>query len=35
VKGGFGIMVDDLVAGVFACAVLHLGLWGLGGTSLL
>jgi len=35
VKGGFGIMVDDLVAGVFACGALHLGLWGLRGTSLL
>ncbi|MEM0954554.1 MAG: thiamine-phosphate kinase [Pseudomonadota bacterium] len=35
VKGGFGIMVDDLVAGVFACALMHLGFWGLDGMSLL
>ncbi len=27
VKGGFGIMVDDMLAGVFACATLHLALW--------
>ena len=27
VQGGFGIMVDDILAGVFACAVLHLALW--------
>lgn len=24
VKGGFGIMIDDIVAGVLACAMLHL-----------
>lgn len=24
VEGGFGIMVDDVVAGVFSCAALHL-----------
>ena len=24
VKGGFGIMIDDIVAGVLACATLHL-----------
>ena len=24
VGGGFGIMIDDVLAGVFACAVLHL-----------
>lgn len=27
VKGGFGIMVDDVLAGVFACATLHMALW--------
>jgi len=27
VKGGFGIMVDDVLAGMFACATLHLALW--------
>lgn len=26
VKGGFGIMVDDLLAGLMACATLHLAL---------
>ena len=26
VKGGFGIMVDDIVAGVLACATLHLAM---------
>ena len=26
VKGGFGIMVDDIVAGVMACITLHLAL---------
>jgi phosphatidylglycerophosphatase A len=24
VKGGFGIMIDDIVAGILACAILHL-----------
>jgi phosphatidylglycerophosphatase A len=27
VKGGFGIMVDDILAGIMACATLHLALW--------
>ena len=27
VSGGMGIMIDDVVAGLFACATLHLGLW--------
>ena len=27
VAGGTGIMMDDVVAGIFACATLHLGLW--------
>lgn len=27
VKGGFGIMIDDILAGVMACATLHLALW--------
>ena len=27
VRGGAGIMIDDVVAGIFACATLHLGLW--------
>lgn len=27
VKGGFGIMIDDIVAGVMACGVLHMALW--------
>ncbi len=27
VDGGFGIMIDDVLAGVMACATLHLALW--------
>lgn len=27
VHGGFGIMVDDVIAGVFACICLHLIVW--------
>jgi phosphatidylglycerophosphatase A len=27
VDGGFGIMIDDVLAGVMACAILHLALW--------
>ena len=27
VKGGFGIMIDDVLAGVMACGILHLALW--------
>ncbi|MCB1701336.1 MAG: phosphatidylglycerophosphatase A [Halioglobus sp.] len=27
VKGGFGIMIDDIFAGVMACGTLHLALW--------
>jgi phosphatidylglycerophosphatase A len=27
VGGGFGIMIDDVVAGIMACATLHLALW--------
>lgn len=27
VGGGFGIMVDDIIAGIMACATLHLALW--------
>lgn len=27
VGGGFGIMVDDMVAGVMACITLHIALW--------
>jgi phosphatidylglycerophosphatase A len=27
VKGGCGIMIDDILAGVMACATLHLALW--------
>lgn len=30
VQGGFGIMLDDVVAGIFACAGLHLVRWGAG-----
>jgi phosphatidylglycerophosphatase A len=30
VEGGFGIMVDDVAAGVVACAALHALLWALG-----
>lgn len=30
VHGGFGIMVDDLLAGLMACGLLHLGIsWGI------
>lgn len=28
--GGWGVLVDDLVAGVYAAAVLHAGIWLLG-----
>lgn len=27
VSGGFGIMIDDIVAGLMACGTLHLALW--------
>jgi phosphatidylglycerophosphatase A len=27
VGGGFGIMIDDVVAGIMACMTLHLALW--------
>jgi phosphatidylglycerophosphatase A len=27
VSGGFGIMIDDIVAGVLACLVLHIAIW--------
>jgi phosphatidylglycerophosphatase A len=27
VKGGFGIMIDDVLAGIMACGTLHLALW--------
>ena len=27
VKGGFGIMIDDVVAGIIACLTLHIALW--------
>jgi len=27
VGGGFGIMIDDIVAGMMACATLHIALW--------
>jgi len=27
VGGGFGVVLDDLIAGAFACALLHAGLW--------
>lgn len=27
VKGGFGIMIDDVLAGIMACATLHLVNW--------
>ena len=30
VSGGFGIMIDDIVAGLMACGCLHLLLWWLG-----
>ena len=30
VKGGFGVMIDDVIAGVFAAVVLALGMWKLG-----
>lgn len=26
-RGGFGIMIDDVVAGILACITLHLALW--------
>ena len=27
--GGFGIVADDVIAGITACGVFHLGAWGL------
>ena len=27
VHGGFGIMIDDVAAGVLACAILHVAMW--------
>ncbi len=27
VGGGFGIMIDDIVAGMMACATVHIALW--------
>lgn len=30
VGGGFGIMIDDVVAGIMACVTLHLALWVVG-----
>jgi phosphatidylglycerophosphatase A len=30
VKGGFGVMIDDVIAGVFAAVVLGAGLWAVG-----
>jgi phosphatidylglycerophosphatase A len=27
VKGGFGIMIDDVLAGIMACGTLHLVDW--------
>ena len=33
VHGGFGIMIDDILAGVFACLVLHLAMY-LAGAAL-
>ncbi len=33
VHGGFGIMVDDMLAGLFACAVMHVGWYGLTGSA--
>jgi thiamine-monophosphate kinase len=32
VKGGFGIMVDDWLAGVFGCLVMHAGWYGVTGS---
>ena len=32
VQGGFGIMVDDIVAGLFGCVVMHAGWYGLTGA---
>ncbi len=32
VQGGFGIMVDDMLAGVFGCVVMHAGWYGLTGN---
>jgi hypothetical protein len=28
-RGGLGIVADDVIAGLTSCLVLHLGLWGL------
>lgn len=28
--GGLGIMADDLICGVYACLILHVGMWALG-----
>ena len=32
-EGGFGIMFDDVAAGVAACAALHASLWALGSAA--
>ena len=32
VDGGFGIMIDDVLAGMISCALLHLGWYGLTGA---
>ncbi len=31
IKGGFGVMLDDLVAGIFALFVLQFSIWGFAG----
>ena len=28
-RGGLGVMIDDILAGLWACVLLHLALWGI------
>ena len=32
-RGGLGVVADDVLAGLMACAALHLGIWALRGAS--
>ena len=33
-QGGWGVVLDDVVAGVVSCAVLHLGMWAWGALGM-
>ncbi|NTV46756.1 MAG: phosphatidylglycerophosphatase A, partial [Chlorobiales bacterium] len=32
---GWGVMMDDVMAGVYACLVAHLALWGLNALNVI